>query len=158
MRRRVTASLTAAGLSVAFAVAASAADLPRPVPPVRSSTTIPWSWTGFYLGGHVGAALGMTDIADPFGTALFGDNVRSPGFIGGGQIGYNYQLGSLVFGLEADVSGDVSDGTNTCFAVSGFAVSSNCRFRPDLYATLTGRLGYAADRALLYAKGGAAWT
>ena len=47
---------------------------------------------------------------------------------------------------------------NTCFAVSGGIVSSNCRVRPDLYATLTGRLGYAAGRALLYAKGGAAWT
>lgn len=51
----------------------------------------------------------------------------------------------------------MSDGTNTCFAVSGGTVSSNCRVRPDLYATLTGRLGYAIGRALLYAKGGPAW-
>jgi opacity protein-like surface antigen len=133
-----------------------AADMP-PRPAVQA-TTIPWSWSGWYLGGHVGAALGTTDFADPFGVALFGDRVRSPGFIAGGQIGYNYQLGHVVFGIEADISGDVSDGTNTCFAVSGNTVSSNCRVRPDFYATLTGRLGYAAGRALLYAKGGAAWT
>jgi opacity protein-like surface antigen len=137
---------------------ARAADsLPRPAP-VRSSATIPWSWSGWYLGGHVGAALATTDIVDPFGVALFGDRVRSPGFIAGGQIGYNYQSGPVVFGIEADMSWDGSDGTNTCFAVSGGTVSSNCRVRPDLYATLTGRLGYAAGRALLYAKGGAAWT
>jgi opacity protein-like surface antigen len=132
-----------------------AADIPAP--PVRSSATIPWSWSGFYLGGHVGAALATTDVVDPFGVALFGDQVRSPGFIGGGQVGYNYQFGPVVFGIEADVSGATSDGTNTCFAVSGTIVSSNCRVRPDLHATLTGRLGYAAGRTLLYAKGGAAW-
>jgi opacity protein-like surface antigen len=126
--------------------------------PVRSSATIPWNWSGLYLGGHLGAALTATDLVDPFGVALFGDRVRSPGFIGGGQIGYNYQSGPVVFGIEADVSGDVSDGTNTCFATSGQTVSSNCRVRPDLYATLTGRLGYAAGRTLLYGKGGAAWT
>jgi opacity protein-like surface antigen len=155
MHRRVIASL-AAGLSVGLAAAASAADLPAP--PVRASATIPWNWSGLYLGAHVGSALSTTDISDPFGMALFGDQVRSPGFIGGGQIGYNYQLGSAVFGIEADLSKDVSDGTNTCFAVSGSTVSSNCRVRPDLYATLTGRLGYAAGPALFYAKGGAAWT
>jgi opacity protein-like surface antigen len=84
--------------------------------------------------------------------------VRSPGFIGGGQIGFNHQLGSIVFGVEADVSGVSSDGTNTCFAVSGDSVSSNCRVRPDLYTTVTGRIGYAVDRSLFYVKGGAAWT
>jgi opacity protein-like surface antigen len=141
MHRRVIASLAAAGLSVALTAAASAADLPRAVPPLRSSTTIPWSWSGLYVGGHVGAALDTTDIADPFGAPLFGDNVRSPGFIGGGQIGYNYQVGPTVFGLEVDISKGVSDGTNTCFAVSGFIITSTCRARPDLYATLTGRLG-----------------
>src|SRR5262249_53135227 len=139
---------------------ARAADIPpvTQAAPVRSSAATPWNWTGLYLGGHVGAALSTADFVDPFGAALFGDQVRSPGFIAGGQIGYNYQLGSMVFGLEADMSWDGSDGTNTCFAVSGGIVSSNCRVRPDLYATLTGRLGYAAGRALLYAKGGAAWT
>jgi opacity protein-like surface antigen len=158
MRRRVIVSLGAAGLSLGIVALASAADLPRPELPVRSSATIPWSWSGFYVGGHVGAALSITDIADPFGVPLFGDNVRSPGFIGGGQIGYSYQVGPTVFGLEADISKVVSDGTNTCFAVSGFNITSTCRVRPDLYATLTGRLGYAAGPALLYAKGGAAWT
>jgi opacity protein-like surface antigen len=140
--------------------AASAADMPMPVkaPAVALQSPRPWSWTGFYLGGHVGAALNTTDLADPFGMPLYGDQVRSPGFIAGGQIGYNYQAGPMVFGLEADVSGDVSDGTDTCFAVSGSTVSSNCRVRPDLYAALTGRLGYSFGRTLLYAKGGAAWT
>jgi opacity protein-like surface antigen len=152
-------ALSCAAVAVITGGPARAADLPpRPIAQQAAGVAAAWNWSGFYLGGHVGSALGTTNLVDPFGLALFGDQVRSPGFIGGGQIGYNYQSGPAVFGVEADISGDVSDGTNTCFAVSGGIVSSNCRVRPDLYATLTGRLGYAAGRTLLYAKGGAAWT
>jgi opacity protein-like surface antigen len=134
----------------------SAADLPAVKSPVLKAPAALWSWSGLYIGGHVGAALSLTDIADPLGAPIYGDDVRSPGFIGGGQIGFNHQVGSVVFGVEADVSGVSSDGTNTCFAVSGNSVSSNCQVRPDLYTTVTGRIGYAVDRTLFYAKGGAA--
>src|SRR5215468_6566664 len=148
--------LACAAVALIMGSPVRAADIPPP--PVKATAPIPWSWSGFYLGGHVGAALTTADIGDPFGVALFGDQVRSPGFLDGGQIGYNYQSGPVVFGIEADTSWDTSDGTDTCFAVSGKIVSSNCRVRPDLYVTLTGRLGYAAGRSLLYAKGGVAWT
>jgi opacity protein-like surface antigen len=136
----------------------SAADLPAVKAPVLKAPAALWSWSGLYIGGHVGASSSLTDIADPLGAPIYGDNVRSPGFIGGGQIGFNHQVGLVVFGVEADVSGVSSDGTNTCFAVSGDTASSNCRVRPDLYTTVTGRIGYAVDRSLLYVKGGAAWT
>jgi opacity protein-like surface antigen len=135
-----------------------AADLPPVKAPVLKAPAALWSWSGLYIGGHVGASLSLTDIADPLGAPIYGDNVRTPGFIGGGQIGFNHQMGSVVFGVEADVSGVSSDGNNTCFAFSGNSVSSNCRVRADLYTTLTGRIGYAVDRSLLYVKGGAAWT
>src|SRR5271170_7826599 len=74
--------------------AARAADLPIPVkaPP---PTAAPWSWTGFYIGGHIGAAVENSTLADPFGAVPFGDNVRSPAFIGGGQVGANYQIGNV---------------------------------------------------------------
>ncbi len=98
---------------------AVAADLPAVKAPVLKAPAALWSWSGLYIGGHVGAALSITDIADPFGAPIYGDNVRSPGFIGGGQIGFNHQVGSVVLGVEADVSGVSSDGTNTCFAFSG---------------------------------------
>jgi opacity protein-like surface antigen len=151
-----SAILLIAGTPVRAADIAPRADIQAA--PVRSSVPPSWDWSGLYLGGHIGAALSTTDFIDPFGTALFGDQVRSPGFIGGSQIGYNYQSGQMVLGVEADVSWDNSDGTNTCFAVSGRIVSSNCRARPDLYATLTGRLGVAAGHTLFYGKAGAAWT
>src|SRR5262245_20405812 len=157
MRYKITTLLTAC-ISFGAAQYASAADVPVKAPAYTPAMAAPWSWTGFYCGGHIGAALALTDVADPLGIPIYGDNVRSPGFIGGGQIGFNYQMGSIVFGVEADASWVDSDGTNTCFAVSGTTVSSNCRVRPDLYATVTGRLGYAVNRSLLYAKAGAAWT
>jgi hypothetical protein len=48
-----------------------------------------WFWTGFYGGGHVGAAAGTANFTDPFGSSIFGDNVTTSAFLAGGQIGYN---------------------------------------------------------------------
>ncbi len=134
--------------------------LPVKAPPAPAPAT--WSWAGLYIGGHVGGALNIAKFSDPFGTPIFGDIVRSPGFLGGGQIGYNWQApGSRwVFGLEADASVMDSDGDATCFAVSSAIIPSTCRVRPQATGTLTGRIGYAlgpAGRTLIYAKGGLAW-
>jgi opacity protein-like surface antigen len=89
---------------------ASAADMPigKAPPPV-------WNWTGGYIGVHVGAQAGRTDFSDPFGSPIFGDYVRTPGFLAGGQIGYNWQVpkSTWVFGVEFDASGITSNGTNT---------------------------------------------
>ena len=128
--------------------------------PVKAPVPVaaPWSWTGFYIGAHIGGALETSSFSDPFGPAPFGDNVRSPAFIGGGQIGGNYQIGRVVLGAEADLSWANSSGDNTCFGISGIHFSaSNCGVAPDLFSTLTGRLGYAFGRTLVYFKGGAAW-
>ena len=118
-------------------------------------------WTGFYIGGHVGAAAGTADFSDPFGTSIYGDKVSTPGFLAGGQIGYNWEVPNSpwVIGVEADLAWLDSDGTNTCLAFSGDFVSANCRARPDMVADLTARVGWAYGRfnhSLLYAKGGAA--
>jgi opacity protein-like surface antigen/outer membrane protease len=135
-------------------------------PPISNGPIVPappaWSWTGFYVGGHVGAAVGTADFADPFGSSIFGDKVTTPGFLAGGQIGYNWQApnSTWVLGVEADASWLTSDGTNTCFAFSGFLVSATCHADPNAIGSLTARGGYAfgpSGRTLLYAKGGAAW-
>jgi opacity protein-like surface antigen len=119
-----------------------------------------YSWRGFYLGYHLGGALDLADVGDPFGASLFGDRVRAPGPSAGGQLGYNWHSGAVLLGIEADASFADLDGTNTCFAVSGTYISSNCRVHVDAFGTLAGRLGYALPgdgRTLLYAKGGLAW-
>lgn len=115
------------------------------------------SWTGLYLGAHVGGALENAAFADPFGAAVFGDSVRSPAFIAGGQASANYQIGNVVIGAQADLSWATSSGDNTCFGTAGGKFyASNCIVHPDLFGTITGKLGYAFGRSLLYAKGGAA--
>jgi opacity protein-like surface antigen len=117
-------------------------------------------WTGYYAGMHSGAAIGTNTVADPFGPSIFGDHVRTTGEFGGAQIGYNYQMGQLVAGVEADASWANLDGTNTCFAASAYYLSANCHTHIDAFGTLTARLGTTvgpAGSTLLYVKGGAAW-
>jgi opacity protein-like surface antigen len=131
--------------------------------PVKAPAMVPaWNWTGLYIGGQTGAASSSATFSDPFGASVFGDTVRSPGFLLGGQVGFNWQPpGSRwVLGVEADANWMDADGTVTCFAASAMAVNSTCRVRPQATATVTGRVGYAIDpagRTLLYGKGGVAW-
>src|SRR5258708_6077221 len=122
----------------------------------------PWSWTGFYFGAHLGGGVASTQFSDSMGPAIYGGIVRSPAFLGGGQAGYNWQVPNqnFVLGVEADVSGSISDGSATCLASSGFFLSANCRVNQGLGGSLTGRVGWAAGaqgRTLVYAKGGGAW-
>jgi opacity protein-like surface antigen len=118
----------------------------------------PWNWTGIYVGGHIGGALEYSKLQDPFGTVSFGDSVTGTGFIGGGQVGADYQIGNVVIGGAGDLSWASSRGDETCFGLTGGAFfASNCSADPTLFSTITGRLGYAFDRTLVYAKGGAAW-
>jgi opacity protein-like surface antigen/outer membrane protease len=127
---------------------------------VQSPAPPAWFWTGFYIGAHAGTAWGTTNFSDPFGSSIFGDKVSTPGFLAGGQIGYNWQNDDLVYGLEADISALDSDGTNTCLASSDLFVSANCRARPNMMGDLTARVGWAYghyNHSLLYFKGGAAF-
>jgi opacity protein-like surface antigen len=126
----------------------------------KEVTPAPFSWSGIYVGYHVGGAWGEANISDPFGPSIFGDNVRTPGPLTGLQAGANMQFGSLVLGFEGDFSWADLDGTNTCFAFSPFFVSANCRVHVTSLGTLTGRLGVAVGpqgRTLLYGKGGVAY-
>jgi opacity protein-like surface antigen len=137
-------------LAMALASQSAIAD------PARSR----FDWSGAYAGIHTGGALGLVDVDDPFGGSIFGDTVRTPGMLAGGQAGYNWQFGATVLGLEADASWADMDGTNTCFAFSGFYISSNCRTSIDALGTVTGRIGWTLpfdDRTLIYGKAGLAW-
>src|SRR5262245_48503120 len=97
---------------------ASAADLPPRYATGRPSPVLPvFSWTGFYIGGHVGGA--WTDdvtytAADPFNTFGLDDGPFVPavttnhgsGVVGGLQLGSNWQIGpSFLVGVESDISG-----------------------------------------------------
>src|ERR1700731_2817823 len=154
MKKFVLAGVALTALAAPNPAVAADRPVKAPPPPV-------WDWTGSYIGVHFGGSAGRTTFSDPFGAPIFGDVVRTPGFFAGGQVGYNWQApgSNFVWGVEADVSGFDSEGTNTCFAFSASAINSTCRVRPTVAGTLTGRVGAAVGpggHTFVYAKGGGA--
>jgi outer membrane immunogenic protein len=136
---------------VALGSAAQAADLAaRPytkAPPMVAAAI--YDWSGFYIGVNGGG--GWThNTWDLVGGGREGSNDASGGTVGG-QIGYRWQTGPVVFGVEAqgnwaDFSGD--------FQSALFATRN--RTKTDAFGLFTGQIGYAFNNVLLYAKGGAA--
>jgi len=123
-----------------------------------------YSWTGCYVGvnGGFGRQLGHdADIVLSFGPNFQNVGTFNPqGGFGGGQVGCNLQTGSIVFGLEADFQGSGIRGHfGPNFVPSppegGFTVSGNESLR--WFDTIRGRLGWTADRMLLYVTGGLAY-
>jgi outer membrane immunogenic protein len=157
---RIVASLAALGMSAAFGTAAWAADLGRPAPaPVYTKAPMvapPLTWTGCHLGGNIGGAFIHNKDKDPTaGDADLGSDSPS-GFIGGGQVGCDYQAGPWVFGVQGMFDWADVKGSHTVPGSFGFASISN---DDKWFATATARVGYAVQPALLlYARGGAAWT
>ncbi len=111
-------------------------------------------WTGFYIGAHLGGAWAGLETKDLDGVwGMPGDtfNNVSPAIIGGGQVGYNYQSGSFVFGAEADFGGIGLSHSQRVMGSFGLVYST---IDSGFYTDVTGRLGYAAGPALFYVKGG----
>ena len=110
-----------------------------------------YNWTGFYIGGHLGAAWGSTSW-----TSVGAGTTTDPhfaGFLGGGEIGYNYQIGKWVFGVEGALNWTNALGARPC--PNGFFY--NCEIHLNWLSTATARIGYAYwDQLLVYVKGGAA--
>ena len=85
---------------------AQAADIPRPVYKGPRSVVAYYNWTGFYIGANGGYGWGSSDWKAPV------VSVKPKGWLAGGTIGYNYQMGSFVWGLEGDFDwADVADST-----------------------------------------------
>src|SRR5262245_36070745 len=142
----VRGSIAAVVLLASSGAHAADATMPIKAPP---PLTRAFSWTGFYVGGHVGAGFSYRNWTLSDGSASEAGDAAMLG----GQIGYNYQIGNLVMGVESEAAwGNLKDenvcpdGVNACWT------------RQNWLATVTGRIGYAFDQALFYVKGGAAFT
>ena len=172
--------LLASSALVAATVAASAADLPRRAAPPPVFQPVPvFTWTGFYAGFNAGYGFGTQDDRAPtvlgVGPAsllvtaptviAFNNRESNEGFVGGGQIGYNYQFtpgSGFVIGVEADAQyADFGRNRNRFLATGPLAAQQV--FNPgglsglDFFGTVRGRLGYAFDRTLVYGTGGFAY-
>jgi outer membrane immunogenic protein len=189
--KRLVASLAVAGLSFSLSEAVSAADLggPAPVPMyTKAPVAVPFSWTGFYAGVSAGYGWSGDDVNSAV-TSIFCNPVfigagcpqtgaataaavpltyvTSPkGFIGGGQIGYNYQVNRVVLGAETDLSWANIKGSSTQaggpIPIPGFAnsvsASGAADQKLDLFGTVRARVGYTpVDPLLVFATGGLAY-
>ena len=164
---------------------ASAADLGGPYQyegsikdgPIAAA---PYNWTGLYFGGHVGYGWGQWDGrllteggGDPGFRPTNERTLDGDGWFGGGQVGFNVQNGSIVWGIEADISGSALKGEDTydtwVQANSGWvetppqdhntaSFSKRIKSELDYFGTVRGRVGFLASPTLLiYGTGGLAW-
>ena len=148
------------GLSYLFPAGAVASALvPTRAPIPRRN--LGYNWTGFYLGPHIGGAWTSTELFDP--TANLGSpnlpgsvfRVDADGFIAGGQVGFNYQAGAWVLGIEAQ--GAWANATGSILPNSfppPFDTTIRLRSNIDWLATVTGRVGLPLGSSLPYVKGG----
>jgi outer membrane immunogenic protein len=177
---------TAAALILSVPVSAFAADLPvkaRPIPPA-----VVYNWSGFYIGGNIGYSFGRdpfeiagvssirtrqfrafgtpaeTLISDvtAAGPAFVGTGTADiNGFVGGGQIGYNWQSAQWVFGLETDLQWTGQRGSINFCLIAGCPAGgfvANADYKLQWFGTARARAGWLIDpRVLLYVTGGAAY-
>ncbi len=151
---RIRIALLTVSAAVLASTASFAADLPARTytkAPVYAPVAPIYNWTGIYVGAHLGAAFGGDNGFTSNNPLLSGSN-RDAAFLGGGQIGADYQFApNWVVGVEGQISGlSNSDRRFT----DGFNVM---RDRSDWLASVTGRLGYTWGPGMIYAKGGVAF-
>jgi outer membrane immunogenic protein len=139
-----------AAAMVSMPLAVNAAE-PTPGPVYRPPPiSLIYNWSGFYVGGHLGA--GWADGG-------------SGGALGGGQVGFNYQINpQWVLGIEGDFAGTtIKDSVNASFvfpSAPGFppmVATTGASASLDWVSTLAARFGYVFDRWLVYGKAGGAW-
>ena len=138
---------------------AFAADLPsRKEAPVYIAPAPVFSWTGFYVGAEFGGQWGKntsTLVGNYTGNQyLSTGSYNTSGVVGGGLVGYNYQINQFVLGVEGDLTGSSNQGRFSTNAL-GLNASQNSQY--GFGAGVRGRLGFAMDRTLFYATGGWAY-
>jgi outer membrane immunogenic protein len=160
MRKTIISAAIAA--SAAMAGAASAADIPRKTAPAPFVQAVPiFTWTGFYVGINGGYVFetgksALTGSGPLLATGLTPGPQKTlgEGFTIGGTLGYNYQIGSFVAGIETDLA-YVDLGKTVTSTIGG--LTTTMTQNTSYLGTLRGRLGVTFDRFLIYATGGLAY-
>jgi outer membrane immunogenic protein len=152
MSRLLVGGAALAAGTLAYA-SAHAADLPRPPPPPAMAPVVyappVYNWTGIYVGGNLGGGFANSSWTDFFTGGT--DTFSKSGFIGGGQVGANVQFNWLVIGIEGDFDWAGMTGTGAD------SVGNSINTQTQWTSTVTGRVGAAFDRLLVYGKGGVAF-
>src|SRR5438067_1968412 len=175
--------LSVACVALAALIAAPAIAAEKPVrAPYRAPPPPPvpvWSWSGFYLGINGGYSVGTDDFnqtlvivpAAPglLFTSSAPNTIAPKGGFFGGQVGFNWQTGPVVFGVEADWQGASQTSTTTCgglcgnlvipgvVTIVGIADATSVYQKVKWFSTARARVGWANDGAMIYVTGGGAW-
>jgi outer membrane immunogenic protein len=149
--RGLAGGLVLAASAAVLTTSAQAADLPpAPAMPVKAPIAYApklYDWTGLYVGGHIGGGYSESSWTDPI-TGIGNGTFNNFGFLGGAQAGANVQFNRLVLGLEGDFS------WTSLKASSRDSIGEGISTTVPWTSTITGRVGAAFDRLLVYAKGG----
>src|SRR5215467_7754484 len=158
--RKLFHTVAALSALVATSMTANAADVtarPAPyAPPAPVYAPPPFTWTGFYVGGNIGGAWRNDNLSDTLSGLNFSNGNNNGVFIGGGQLGFNWQVSNFVFGFEWDIDGaGNNNNTGTVFvpALGTIQVASNNRW----ITTLAVRFGVTNGPWLFYGKAGGGW-
>jgi outer membrane immunogenic protein len=146
------------------AVSAQAADMAVKAPYLKAPVAMVYDWTGFYVGVNAGVGIGRdyTRLAIPAGPSFEASYLNPQGGMGGGQIGYNWQVpnsffGALVFGVEADIQGTGLRDNYTCLLSCTVGVNARFNQKLDWFGTVRGRVGIATGPVLTYVTAGWAY-
>ena len=150
MKKLLLATVALVALGAAPALAADLAARPYTKAPAYAAPI--YNWTGFYVGGHIGGAFGGNNNFAGFG----GNNDGR--FLGGVQVGADYQFApNWVLGVEGQYSWLGDNNNSVAFTGAGglgYVYTNNQR----ALGSVTGRIGYTWGPAMLYAKGGYAFS
>jgi outer membrane immunogenic protein len=151
MSRRWPIAIASTAVMIAVSPAVAADEPTKPIYNAAPASLVMPSWTGIYLGAHIGGLFGSKKFTDSDGVIDANPSLR--GWLGGLQTGYNYQLGWLVLGVEGEFTWSGARRDFPCFSLGDQVCSAN----PEWIGSLAGRIGAAFGPALFYLKGGAAW-
>jgi outer membrane immunogenic protein len=145
MRKIVITGSCAVSMIIGAGVAFGADIAPRNMPAKAPVYAPIYNWSGFYAGINGGGGWGNSNFSAPFASGT----LKPSGALIGGTLGYNWQMGQAVLGIEGDIDWSNIRGSAPCAATS-------CETRNSWLSTVRGRLGYAADRFMPYITGGLA--
>lgn len=149
--------ISVVALAALASSAAVAADLPSrrmAVAPQPAPVFVAMNWSGFYVGGQLGWIQGQDKVSMVPAVATWNQTYRDNAMIGGVHAGYNYQINSVVLGVQADAN--ITGVSRSITTLGGNAIGGVARGREQYEGSLVGRLGYSFGNAMIYGLGGVA--